>query len=176
MTQIAAPASDNHSAVWKARYKVEKYDADGALYETLEREDNLLMYGGASNLIECLIGNGSSTSSESLTYFDNTNAYIGVGDSTTAAAATQTDLQAASNKLRNGMNSTYPLHTDGTSSAAASFTMQATFASADANFAWAEWGIFNASSGGRMLSRKVDALGTKSSGSSWVFTVTLSLA
>lgn len=164
------------SAQWKARIKVEKYDEEMNLVDVVEREDNLLMYGGASCLIECLIGNGTATASQTLTFFNNGNAYIGVGDSTTAAAATQTDLQAASNKLRKAMDSTYPSHTDGTSSGSASVTFRSTFGTSDANYAWQEWGVFNGSSGGRMLNRKVESLGTKSSGATWVFSVTLSLS
>ena len=39
-----------------------------------------------------------------------------------------------------------------------------------------EWGIFNASSGQRMLNRKVTDLGTKTSAASWVFTVTITIS
>ena len=42
------------------------------------------------------------------TFFNNANSLIGVGDSMTAFAASQTDLQAASNKLRKAMDATYP--------------------------------------------------------------------
>ena len=123
-----APAHD--VLRWRAVWKVEKYDGDWtaaqlaaadapAPYEVIEREGNLLMYGGVSCLWQCLIGNGTGTAAQTLTYFNNGNAYIGVGDSTTAAAATQTDLQAATNKLRKAMDATYPQHTDATSSGAA---------------------------------------------------------
>lgn len=145
-------------------------------YETVEEHGNLGMYGGASCLWQCLIGNGTGTASQTLTYFDNSNAYIGVGDSTTAAAATQTDLQAASNKVRIGMEASYPQHTDGTTSGAATITYKSVFGTSDGNFAWEEWGIFNGSSGGRMLNRKVASLGTKSAGTTWNFTVTVTLA
>ena len=177
-----------HDAIrWRAQWKVEKRFGDWtpeqidaglapAPYETIEREGNLLMYGGTSCLWECLIGNGTATGGQTLTYFNNGNAYIGVGDSNTAAAATQTDLQAATNKLRKAMDTSYPTHTDGTASGNASIVYRSTFGSSDANFAWAEWGLFNGSSGGRMLNRKVESNGTKSSGSTWTFTITLSIA
>lgn len=162
---------------WRCRARVDKYLPGGAEpHEVLERNGNLLMYGGASLLWQCLIGNGTSTAGQNLTYPSASNAYLGVGDSSTAAAADQSDLQASTNKLRRGMNGTYPSHSDGSSSGNASIQFQSTFGSADANFAWAEWALFNASSGGRMINRKVDALGTKSSGNVWVLTVTLSLA
>jgi len=160
---------------WRVQWRVEKYASDAAFaageaFEVIEREGNMLMIGGASALWQRLIGTA-------VTAFDNTNAHLGVGDSTTAAADTQTDLQATSNKLRKAMDATYPQHTDSTSSAGAkSITYRSTFGAADANFAWNEWAVFNASTGGRMLNRKVEPLGTKASGTTWTLTVTLSLA
>ena len=101
------------------------------------------------------------------TAFNNANAYIGVGDSTTAHAFTQTDLQAATNKFRKAMDATYP------QVAANVITYRATFGTSEANFAWQEWGVFNASSAGTMMNRKVESLGTKTSSQSWQFTVTI---
>lgn len=145
--------------------------------DILELEGNLLTYGGASTLWECLIGNGTATGAQTLTFFNNGNAQLGVGDSTTAAAASQTDLQAVSNKLRKGMDSTYPTHTDGTVMGAADIVFRSTFATGDANFAWEEVATFNrATSGGRMLNRKVSSLGTKTSAGTWVLTETITLA
>lgn len=82
---------------------------------TSQLHGNLLMYGGASLMIECLIGNGTATSAQALTYLNSSQGYIGVGDSTTAEAYGQTDLQASTNKVRQIFDSGYPLHTDGTS-------------------------------------------------------------
>lgn len=166
---------------WKCITRVEKYEGEyepgKTPVEVVEREGNLLMYGGASCLWQCLIGNGTTTAGQSLTYFNNANAAIGVGDSSAAAAATQTNLQATTNKLRKGMDATYPQHTDGTASGSASITFKSTFGTADANFAWNEWGLFNSATDGtgRMLNRKVESLGTKTSGS-WVLTITLTLS
>jgi hypothetical protein len=176
---IHAEAAAHQPVRWRAEWKLEKFhgdDTDADPYEVIEGIGNLLMYGGASCLWECLIGDGTSSGGASLTYFDNAHAYIGVGDSTTAEAATQTDLQASSNKLRKAVDATFPSHSDGTTSGAATITFKATFATTDANFHWQEWGIFNGSSGGRMLNRKVTDLGTKTSASAWAFTVTLTLA
>jgi hypothetical protein len=104
------------------------------------------------------------------TAFNNANSYIGVGDSTTAFSAAHTDLQAATNKLRKAMDATYP------TVATNVLTFRSTFATTDANWAWQEWGIFNASSGGTMMSRKVESLGTKTSAQSWQITCTITLA
>lgn len=103
------------------------------------------------------------------TLFDNTNAYIGVGDSSAAFAASQTDLQAATNKLRKGMEATYPQR------AANVLTLRSLFGTGDANWAWNEWATFNHASTGTMLQRKVESLGTKTSAQSWQLTVTLTL-
>ena len=185
---MAAPTAPlRHDDVrWRVHWTVDKYDGDwtpeqiaagdaeSALYERLEREGNLLLTGGASVLWEALIGNGTGTAGQALTFFNNANARIGVGDSTTAAAVTQTGLQAATNKLLKAMDATFPSHTDSTSTAgAASVTFKSTFGTADANFAWQEWVVDN---GTRTLNRKVESLGTKTSAATWALTITLSLA
>lgn len=108
----------------------------------------------------------------SVTKFNNADAALGVGDSTTAFAKAQTDLQAASNKLRKGMEATFP----SVPSAANIITFRSLFGTGEANFAWEEWGIFNAApTGGTMLSRKVEALGTKTAAQSFQLTVTVTV-
>jgi hypothetical protein len=98
-------------------------------------------------------------------YSSGVNAYLGVGDSNTAFAIGQTDLQAASNKTRKVAT---------VSRASGVLTFTSTFTTADANYEWVETGIFNASSGGTMLSRKVESptLGTKVNTQTWVLTIT----
>lgn len=105
----------------------------------------------------------------SVTEFNNANAYLGVGDSSTAFAASQTDLQAGANKHREAMDATYPQR------AANVLTFRATFETGDANFAWNEWATFNAAAAGTMLQRKVESLGTKTSAQSWELTATLTV-
>lgn len=105
------------------------------------------------------------------TAFNNANARLGVGDSTTAWSAAHTDLQASTNKLRKAMDATFP-----TDNGSGTLTFKATFATTDANFAWQEWGVFNAGSGGTMLNRKVQSLGTKPSSEQWVLTATVAVA
>jgi hypothetical protein len=145
-------------------------------YDVTEVEGNILTIGGASVQWQTLIGNGTTTAGQALTYYNNANAHIGVGaNSGTAAVDTQTDLQTT--PTRKAMDATYPLHTDTTGTAGSkSITFRSTFATGDANIAWNEWGIFNASTGGRMLNRKVESLGTKTSAATRVLTITLSLA
>lgn len=189
VAKYATPLDDVMSALGLASYaELAAFSAEHQLaalvdaglqpYDVVEHEGNLLMYGGASVQWQTLIGNGTTTAGQALTYFSNAQAAIGVGDSTTAAAATQTDLQAATNKLRKAMDATYPVHTDGTGSGAASIAFRATFGSAEANFAWQEWVVANSATAGtgRILNRKVESNGTKASGASWQMTATLSLA
>lgn len=151
-------------------------------FEEVTVEYNALVGGGASCLWQCLIGNGTATAGQALTYFNNAQAAIGVGDSTTAVSDTQTNLQGAvnvTNRIRKAMDATYPLHTDGATTAAKSIVYRSTFATTDANFAWNEWGVFNSATDatGRMLQRVASAgLGTKTSAATWVLTVTLTLA
>jgi len=97
------------------------------------------------------------------TPFNNANAHIGVGDSSTAFNVNQTDLQAAVNKVRVGMDPGFPTLN------ANAMAFQSTFGTAVANFTWAEWATFNASSAGVMLNRKVESNGTKQSGQIWIF-------
>lgn len=117
---------------------------------------------GRDHIATTLIG-------EAVTAYDNSNAYIGVGDSNTAFAKAQTDLQAASNKLRKGMEASYPQRS------ANVLDFRSLYATGDANWTWAEWGIFNNSAAGTMLSRIVEALGTKTSAQSWQITATLTV-
>jgi len=111
----------------------------------------------------------SATHTGSATAFSNANSYLGVGDSTTAFAAAQTDLQAGANKLRKAMEATYP------TLATNVLVFRSLYATGDANFAWQEWGVFNASSAGTMMCRKVESLGTKTSAQSWQLTATITI-
>jgi hypothetical protein len=122
-----------------------------------------LTQAGWSAIASLLVGDGSVTA------FNNGNAYLGVGDSSNAFVNTQTDLQASTNKARKAMNTSYPSRSSNV------ITFQSTFATGDANYAWNEDGIFNASTAGTMLTRAVETLITKTSAVSVVFTKTLTI-
>lgn len=94
------------------------------------------------------------------TFFTNAAAYLGVGNSATAFDAAHTDLQGAS-KLRKGQETSYP------TIATNVLTYKSSFGVSEANWAWEEWALFNASSSGTMLNRDVESMGTKSGGT-WV--------
>jgi hypothetical protein len=128
-----------------------------------EIKGNLLLNEGISEMLDLMAGEGSPTA------FNTANARIGVGDSTTAAAATQTDLQAATNKTYKGMNGVYPTRT------AQTMDWQADFTSGEANYAWQEWCIDNGATAAKTLNRKVESLGTKATGT-WTLTGSVTIS
>lgn len=117
---------------------------------------------GRDHIAKDLIG-------EAVTAFDNANANLGVGDSVTAFAKSQTDLQAPTNKLRKAMEATYPQRTVNV------LDFRSLFGTADANWAWEEWGTFNAAAADTMLNRKVESLGTKAVTQSWQLTASITV-
>ena len=128
-------------------------------YEVRDVEGNLLVTAGLTAMLNLLIGAGG-------TAFNNANANLGTGDSSTAAAIGQTDLVAATNKGRAAWwRPTRQVATN-------TVTFRSDFTGA--NWAWQEWATFNAAAAGTMLNRKVEPLGTKASGT-WTLTVTITI-
>jgi hypothetical protein len=125
-------------------------------------EGNLLLNEGIQEIWDLTIAAGGTTA------YNNANAEIGVGDSVTAEVATQTDLQAASNKLFKAMVATYPIRTNQT------VDFRSDFLTAEANYAWAEWGVRNGVTRNKNLNRKVQALGTKTTGT-WTLTASITI-
>lgn len=103
------------------------------------------------------------------TFFNAANARLGVGNGTTAFSPAQTNLQGSST-FRKAMDAGYPMN------AAPVVIFKSTFAPAEANFSWNEWAIFNAASGGVMLSRVVESNGTKQSNQTWILEVAVTFA
>lgn len=120
-----------------------------------------LTTAGLNFLAQAAIGQG--------TPFNNANARLGVGNGTAAFSAAHTDLQGA-DKIRKGMDVGYPV------AAPPALTFKSTFAQSEANFAWSEWGLFNAATGGVMLNRTVENLGTKQSNQTWVLEVSITFS
>jgi len=162
-------------AQWLCHYRLSKYHQDikpyrgredefhrlFKPYEVIEGEGNCLLNSGIDEMWDLITGDSSN-------HFDNTNAQIGVGDSDTAAEATQTDLQAATNKTYKGMETGYPTSTSQKA------TFKASFGSDEANYAWNEW-VVKQSTSGKCLNRKVESLGTKSTGT-WTLEVSVTLS
>jgi hypothetical protein len=153
---------------WKARWVCRKWNCEDDFVagkdpdEEIVVEGNILTTAGINKLWNLVVGGASD-------YFNSSNSYIGVGDSTTAENASQTDLQATTNKFRKVVDSGYPQISGNL------IRFQATFGSSEANFAWNEAGVFNAATGGTMLNRKVVSLGTKSSGATWSLVVEITI-
>ena len=167
-------------ANWHCRYRLEKrhgdidacktpegraaFLANTVPYEVKEGEGNCLLNSGIDEMWDLITGVVTGADHT----FANGTATIGVGDSTTAANATQTDLQAATNKKYNAMEATYPTST--TQKA----TFKSSFGSDDANYAWQEW-VVKQSTSAKCLNRKVESLGTKTTGT-WTLEIDITLS
>lgn len=188
---------DTHDSIrWRPVATVEKYDDDQTAwvsrmldirkplarhfelagvkpYETLVAPGNLLTTAGLNRITSLIIAGGGQGAT-------NTASRLGVGNSSTAAAVGQTDLQAAAgsaNRWFQVMDATFPTQANGV------LTFKSTFATGDGNFVWNEWGVDigtpTVTSGNTvnalLLNRAVQSLGTKVSGS-WVLTATITLS
>ncbi len=177
---------------WKVHFHVDKYSDDQAgllglasptgddfelarirPYAVTDTPGNLLTTAGLNRLTSLLIGAGG----QALT---NTACRIGVGNSATAEAVGNTDLSAAAgsaNRQFKVMDATYPTQANGV------VTLRSSFATGEANFVWAEWGVDvgtptvtdGTTVAALLFNRKVQAQGTKVSGV-WVATATVTVA
>jgi hypothetical protein len=163
------------SARWTCRFRLSKYREDIEKYrgkeaefhrlfkpyEVIAGEGNLLLNSGIDEMWDLIAG-------DSANHFNNASAQVGVGDSSTAANASQTDLQAGTNKTYKGMESGYPTSTS------QKVTFKASFGDSEANYAWNEW-VVKQSTSSKCLNRKVESLGTKASGT-WTLEVNITLS
>lgn len=150
--------------VLTGRYSVEKYDAaSGDLYEVITLPPNLFLTAGITKLWNLVAGVSS-------THLDATNTRLAVGDSSTAAAAGQTDL-LGTNTFRKLVSGAPVISTN-------QITFSSSFATGEANFAWLEVGVGDAASG-QLISRTAinsPGLGTKVNTAVWVLNWTLSIS
>lgn len=123
-----------------------------------------LHYAGRDFIAAAIIGD------ETITPFDNLHAYIGVGDGDAELDPEHTDLQGE-NKERAGMSLGYPIRDPDGDGTLNKIAFRAEFGPSSANFAWKEWGIFNAETGGVMLNRVVENNGVKEPGQTWIYEV-----
>jgi hypothetical protein len=172
---------------WKAEWRIDKFkDADNIVAEALQKgislEEAMTIAGknylgsevfggniglneGLGELIDIICGLGTPTK------WDNTNARLGVGDSNTAESATQTGLQATTNKTFKAMDTGYPQRSNQTAE------WRSTFGSADANYSWQEFTVVNAADdSGKNLNRKVADKGTKASGETWTLSLKITFS
>jgi hypothetical protein len=152
--------------VLEGRYRVEKYVREATpenLYEVVECAPNLFLTAGVTKILNLISGASS-------THFDATNARLCVGDSSTAAAAGQADLQGT-NKLRKVVSGAPVVSGN-------QITFSAQFGTSEANYAWLEVGVGNDASGALWSRSAITSpgLGTKVSTAVWVLNWTLSIS
>jgi hypothetical protein len=177
----------NDKIAWKAKWRIDKFqDLTGEVSKALQAgltteevqsrfgeafvctekfDTNIALNEGLQELIDVICGLGTPTK------WDASNARLGVGDSNTAESATQTGLQAATNKTFKAMDTNYPARTNQT------VEWRATFGSGDANYAWEEYTIVNAATDeGKNLNRKTASKGTKASGETWTLSLQITFS
>jgi hypothetical protein len=145
-----------------------------APFEVFELEDaNLIVDAGWQMLMNGIAGSA-------VTKFANgTVGRIGGGISATAAAYSQTDLQAATGAANRQWEVINAVPTVG-STHTAGLVLAAQFPTTDGNFAWAEFGVDSGTAAGTaasvapMFSRGTASPGTKTSAQTWNATVTVS--
>lgn len=140
----------------------------------VDRPGNLLVTAGLTRLMSLLNGAGGQA-------VTNTATRMGTGNGAGTAAIGDTDLSASAgsaNRWFQIADATFP------SVATNVLTMKSTWASADGNYAWNEWGIdigtptvtSSATVNATLLNHKTSAaLGTKTTGS-WALTVTITIS
>jgi len=191
-------------ARWRIAMRVDKYDLDAveraraffglrpneepsgaqlaavaAPVEVVANLGNLLTRQGKKRLMDRLAGTASNQA------LDATHCRVGVGDGSTAAADTDTDLSAVAGSTHRQFKLVDSV-TVGSGASSGVLTIVATFGTALANFAWSEWGVDGGTADGTtvtsetnatpgLINRKVEALGTKTAAGTWVITVTITI-
>jgi hypothetical protein len=140
-------------------------------YETVEVPYNGLLKAGITMLLGRLIGGFDAD----FPAYSSGNAYIKVGNSTTAFSSGQADILGASSGQA-AMDAGYPL-VQALVNEAPGAVWRATFGTTEANFAWEEIGVKNGSgfisATTVVLNRRVQGLGTKVSTATWTVTLTI---
>lgn len=134
-----------------------------ALIETDRFKGNVALNEGLQQLIDIICGISTPT------LWDNSNARVGVGNSSTAADPTDTGLIGGSTAFA-GMDGGYPQR------AAQKASWKGTFGDGVAEFAWEEFTVDNGAVGDINLNRYVTSKGTKGSGETWVLTVEITFS
>ena len=187
--RVGAIVSLSEKAKWHAHWTIRKFVGDfpgmtpeevmaaGVKpYETLEIDGNCLLNDGINNILTPALIGGSCTP------INTTDGCIGVGNGTTAAAATQTALQGSSCQW------VIVTSTSGTGSSQ-QLVLQASFGSSYGNFTWQEICAASTTTPGSLpstgttppatahiLNRLVSSMGTKASGTTWTATLTITFS
>ena len=180
----------HEKGIWHAHWTVKKFlgdypgmtpeenEAAGVKpYEVLEVDGNCLLDDGLNGIVWPAVVGSLATA------LDGTDGCMGVGDSSTAAVASQTGLQAAANCLWVLLDSVPAVGVD------QQLVASGTFGSDQANWVWNELcvGVTSAPASlpassqappatGHVLNRVVQSFGTKTSGTTWTGQLTLTLS
>lgn len=123
---------------------------------------------GDSVTITGVGGNTAANGSWSITVVDANN--FTLNGSTGNGAYTSGGTFGTGSRVRRSMVATFPSRTSQT------LNFQGSFGALEANFVWAEWGLFCAAPTNTLVSRRVQALGTKVNPNVWTLTAHLALA
>jgi hypothetical protein len=153
-----------------------------APYETAEVVGNLLTTAGLNRLTSLAIAGGGQGMTNTATRIGVGNGTVSAGGGSVPAAVGDTDLAAAAgsaNRWFQIMDATFPQQSNGV------LTYKSTFASADGNFAWNEFGVdigtptvSSANTVNAVLFNHKTSIaqGTKASGQSWAATATITIS
>lgn len=208
-THVVARLNPKDAIHWAARVAREAWDPDQTAYALRKKTDELLArYGVASPQFissavlrglkldpDLVVVEGNLLVNQGIqrledlwlaaggTALNNANAFLGVGDTSTAATASDTDLGAAAgstHRFFRAMNATYP------SRSGQVVTLQSDFPGTDAAFHWQEWGcsIGTSSASGDgftvptlLSNHKITDLGTKpGTSATWTLTATITIS
>ena len=156
---------------WCVDWKISKFDSEelenlgtkAIPYEVKTAKANITLNNGIEMMWKIVGG----ITEGGVTPFSNTAARIFVGSSTTAENATQTGVITSLGNT--GMDAGFP-QVQGRS-----IIFQGTFKSEEALGNWREVSIANGSGANSVsLNRKVEDMGTKASGTSWIMKLTIS--
>jgi hypothetical protein len=171
---IVPNASAIEKIEWRPVWTREIFNGASCFADTLHRlpsdrlvvDGNLLLNAGINEMWQLICG-------ATAVAYNNANANIAVGNSNTAASASQTDLQGGS-IARAGMESSFPSITNQTA------TWKSSFGTSAANFNWLEVSLQNGegtpSDPVFAMNRKQQDFGTKVSGSTWTMQLAITLS
>lgn len=164
---------DGHHAAYSIAITPEQFARVGIRpYETSQVVGNLITNAGWTRLMNLLTNQGATQA------FDATHTRIGVGNSNTAEAYTDTDLGAAAGSANRWFQLVSGAGTLGTRT----LSFSATFGTADGNFAWNEFGLDQGTASGNTVTavffnhKASIAQGTKASGQTWTATATITFS
>jgi len=140
-----------------------------APYSVTETTGNLITNAGYSRIGNLFTAQGATQA------FDAAHCRIGAGNGSTAVAYADTDLSAAAGSANRWFQLVSAVFTIG---ATRTWTVAATFGTADGNFAWNEFGIDQGTASGNtvtaiLLNHALSSQGTKASGQTWTATATI---